>query len=53
MFRITGTVTSPAVTIDAAGTASEIMDKAVDRVKDTLQKTLDQKLKDFFQPRKP
>lgn len=51
-FSVAGTVASPSVRIDAAGTASDILDNAADQVKDTLQKTLEQKLKDFFPPRK-
>jgi hypothetical protein len=52
-FSVSGTVTSPSVAIDAAGSAHDALDNAAQRVTDTLQKTLDQKLKDFFQPRKP
>lgn len=52
-FSVAGTITSPAVSIDAAGTARDVLDNVVDQAKDTLQKTLEQKLKDFFPPRKP
>jgi hypothetical protein len=52
-FAVTGTVADPAVTVDAAGTARGLLDNVVKETKDTLQKTLDQKFKDFFAPRKP
>jgi hypothetical protein len=52
-FAVTGTVTDPAVTMDAAGTARGLLDNVVKETKDTLEKTLDRKFKDFFAPRKP
>ncbi len=52
-FAVTGKVTEPVITVDAAGTARDVIDNVVNQSKDTLQKALDQRLKDFFTPRKP
>lgn len=52
-FSVTGTVTEPVVSIDATGTAQDILDNVVNQAQDSLKKALDQKLKDFFTPRKP
>lgn len=49
-FRVSGTLTSPTVTVDAAGTAQDILDRTVDAAKDTIRKTLDEKLKDILNP---
>ncbi len=52
-FVVGGTVTEPDVRLDASGTASGIIENVIQETKDTLQKALDQKLKDFLNPRKP
>jgi hypothetical protein len=52
-FSVTGNVTEPVVNIDASGTAQEVLDNAIDQAKDTLQKSLEEKLQDILTPRKP
>lgn len=49
-FSVTGKATEPTVSIDARGTAQDVLDNAVDQARDTLQKTLEQKLKDILSP---
>ncbi len=52
-FSVTGQATEPVVTIDARGTAQDVIDNVVDQARDSLQKAIDQKLKDILAPRKP
>ncbi len=52
-FSVAGTVTEPAVTIDIAGSTRDILDNALNQARDTLKQTLDQKLQNLMNPRKP
>jgi hypothetical protein len=50
---LTGTPLAPTISVDAAGTASGILDNVVKQSRDSLKQSLDNALKDLLNRRKP